>query len=364
MNMDAKGNSQIVVLGANGQVGLEVCLFLSDMPDVQVTPVSRTEYGLVLLRRLGIAGRYGRMTSETEAGRLLRGAALVADFGWPTNTIGKMDEICRQIQNAIRQSPDGVPYVFISTQSVFSLDPSNPQITAYRLSKRRAEQTAIREGRRTGHPVYVLRLGQVHGPLQSVSKIIIREFRAETAFVPAVDSYAVFTYSIAEALANIAAGRSTPGVYTMLAHPQWRWPEVHAYYSRWTGINSEAIEEPLRPEASSPFTRMWQTLRGFFGNELFRQREMAEFFGTSLFPQKLRRLRLAHYRQQAAAEIGQLRASQSWRSYGQKVSIPGRRFTVMRDIRGEIFDKNQWLMARIRAVSPEATPSNSGPKQS
>jgi len=308
--------------------------------------------------------RHGRLTVEAEARSLLKGATLVADFGWPTNTIGKMDEICRQIRNAIRQSPVGVPYVFISTQSVFCLDPSNPQITSYRLSKRRAEQTAIREGRRTGHPVYVLRLGQVHGPLQSVSKAILLEFRPETALVPAVDSYAVFTYSIAEALANIAAGRATPGVYTLLAYPQWRWPEVHAYYSRWTGIKSEAVEEPLRPEASSTLTRMRHMLRGFFGNEIFRQREMAEYFGTSLFPQKLRRLRLAHYRKQAAAEIGQLRALQSWRPYGQKVSIPGRRFTGMRDIRGEIFDKNQWLLARVRSVSPEAAPSNSGPKQS
>ena len=364
MNMDAKGNSQIVVLGANGQVGLEVCLFLSDMPDVQVTPVSRTEYGLALLRRLGIAGRHGRMTTETEAGRLLQGAALVADFGWPTNTIGRMDVICGQIRNAIQQAPAGVPYVFISTQSVFCLDPSSPQFTAYRLSKRQAERTARREGRKAGRPVYVLRLGQVHGPLQSVSKMIIRDFRSDSAQVPAVDSYAVFTYSIAEALANIAAGRETPGVYTLLAHPQWRWPEVHAYYSRWTGIKSEAVEEPLRPGASSTLTRMWHMLRGFFGNEIFRQREMAEFFGTSLFPQKLRRLRLAHYRKQAAAEIGQLRALQSWRPYGQKVSIPGRRFTGMRDIRGEIFDKNQWLLARVRSVSPEAAPSKSGPKQS
>jgi hypothetical protein len=151
-------------------------------------------------------------------------------------------------------------------------------------------------------------------------------------------------------------------VYTLLAHPQWRWPEVHAYYSRWTGIKSEAVEEPLRPEASSAFTRLRQTLRGFFGNELFRQREMAEFFGASLFPQKLRRLRLAHYRKQAAAEIGQLRALQSWRPYGQKVSIPGRRFTGMRDIRGEIFDKNQWLLARIREVSPDASPCNPRPE--
>lgn len=357
MKESTKINSNICVLGANGQVGLEVCIFLSDLTNVRVTPVTRTQYGSALLRRLGMDCRHGRLAVEAEAKSLLKGATLVVNFGWPTNTIGKMNEIYRQIRNAIRQSPAGAPYIFISTLAVFCLDPSNPQITAYRLSKRWAEQVAIREGRKTGHPVYVLRLGQVHGPLQSVSRLMVREFRSETAKVPAVDSYVVFTYSIAEALANIAAGRATPGVYSLVAHPPWRWPEVHAYYSRWTGIKSEAVEEPLRPGASSPLIRMSKTLREFFGNEIHRQREMAEFLGTALFPQKLRRLRLAHYRKQAAAQIGQLRALQPWRPYGQKVSIPGRPFTCIRDIRGEIFDKNQWLMARIRAVSPETLPA-------
>lgn len=358
MSSPVTKNSRICILGANGQVGLEVCLFLTDMPNVQVTPVCRTQYGAALLKRLGMECRHGRLTLEEEAGRLLEGAALVADFGWPTNPIGKTDAICRQIRNVIHQAPPGAPYVFISTQSVFCLDPSSPQFTAYRLSKRQAERTALREGRKAGRPVYVLRLGQVHGPLQSVSRAIIREFRAETAYVPAVDSYAVFTYSIAEALANIASGREIPGVYTLLAHPQWRWPEVHAYYSRWTGIRSEAVEESLRPGASSPLTRMWQTLRGFFGNEIFRQREMIEFWSTRVFPRKMQQLRLAHYRRQAAGEIGQLRALKSWRPYGQKVSVPGLRFKGISDIREGIFEKNQWLLERIRSVSSDAATPN------
>ena len=347
-------DSRICVLGANGQVGLEVSLFLSEMPGVGVVPVSRTQYGSALLRHLGLECRHGRLSDERQANALLQGATLLADFGWPTNTIGKMDAICAQIRNAIRHAPAGAPYVFISTQSVFCLDPAHPEFTAYRLAKLRAEQTALQQGRKVGRPVFVLRLGQVHGPLQSVSRAITREFRAETAYVPALDSYAVFTYSIAEALANIAAGREAPGTYTLLAYPQWRWTEVHAYYARWTGLVSKAIEEPPQAAATSTLARSRAALQSFCSTEIFRHREWLEYWGARLFPRRMQQLRLAHYRRQAGAEIDELRAKQSWRPYGQKIQIPGARLESISDIRGQILEKNQRMLRRVLAGAPDA----------
>jgi len=346
--------SKICILGANGQVGMEVCLFLSEWNKVQVTPVCRTQYGSALLRRLGLDCRHGRLADEAQAAGLLQGASLVADFGWPTVTIGKMDAICRQIKNAIRNAPTGAPYVFISTQSVFHIDPAGPKFTGYRLSKRHAEKTAIREGRKAGRAVYVLRLGQVHGPLQSVSRAICREFRSEQAAVPALNSYAVFTYSIAEALVNIAAGREKPGTYTLIATPSWRWPEVHAYYARWTEIASQAQEEPVKSKTNSFWSRVRGVVREGCLSELFRHKEFIEYFGNHLFPKKMQRMRLLHYRRQAAAEVDQLRALQIWRPYGQKVEIPGVRLSSLSDVRDGIFSKNQWLLRRIQSASPSS----------
>ena len=44
----------IGIIGANGQVGTEVCLFLSQMDDVRVVPICRTDRPFLILRGMGL----------------------------------------------------------------------------------------------------------------------------------------------------------------------------------------------------------------------------------------------------------------------------------------------------------------------
>ncbi len=129
---------RICVLGANGQVGVEVSAILSTWPGVEVAPVTRSEFGGVVLRRLGLKCRHGRMGNEDDAKRILSDCKLVADFGWPGRTVGRFEDLARQIRNTVRNAALGAPYVFISTQSVYQLDPAVSKFSAYRLAKRYA----------------------------------------------------------------------------------------------------------------------------------------------------------------------------------------------------------------------------------
>ena len=77
--------------------------------------------------------------------------------------------------------------------------------TTYAADKRYLERHAQSYNKK--RDIYVLRLSQVHGILQTVS----REFMEETAsgnvtlpFSADTDSYTVFCYSIAEEMINIA----------------------------------------------------------------------------------------------------------------------------------------------------------------
>ncbi len=352
--MSDKSNAlqHICVLGSNGQVGLEVCLFLSDWSGVHVMPISRTLYGSALLHHLGLECRHGQLADEKQAADLLQNGTLVADFGWPSNAIGKLGEIRRRISNAIHHAPTEARYVFISTQSVYRLDPSKPRFSTYSLSKRYAERIALLEGKRMGRSVYVLRLGQVHGPLQRVSKAIISAFRPQAALVPSLRSYTVFTYSIAEALANIALGREEPGIYTVFSNPEWRWPEMHEYYAKWTGIPSTALEEPVPVSRHSLPSRIWHTLRTPFADEILRQKDLIEWCGSRLLPEYTAQLRLNHYRRRAASEISRLFAEQCWRPYGQMVEVDGRRLVSLSDTRPFILAKNRALFDRVRASAP------------
>ena len=88
----------IAVIGANGQVGSEVCLFLSEMDGIEVVPICRSELGAAPLRSWGLESRFGALTGSEEARRLLAGCHLVADFTLPRGDPGQMRAAATQVQ--------------------------------------------------------------------------------------------------------------------------------------------------------------------------------------------------------------------------------------------------------------------------
>src|SRR5437867_4211094 len=96
----------IAILGANGQVGSEVCLFLSLMSDIRVVPICRTRLASVFLRRCGLECRHGSLNNSDEARRLLEGADLVADFSLPRGLPSEVNAASQAIiGTAIAQAP-------------------------------------------------------------------------------------------------------------------------------------------------------------------------------------------------------------------------------------------------------------------
>jgi nucleoside-diphosphate-sugar epimerase len=224
---DGASRPRIAVIGANGQVGAEVCLFLHVRADVDVVPIARSEYSTSLLRRAGLACRHGSMATQEEARILTAGCDLVADFSWPRGSPRQIREFARaNVGSAVLASPDARAHVFVSTQSVYRLTAGEPHYRIYARTKRYAESVALRAGQRRGRPVYVLRLGQVHGPLQSVSHDLIEAMRPGRVLVPRMESSIVFAFTVAEALAHVALGRETPGTYTLTSVPAWSWREA------------------------------------------------------------------------------------------------------------------------------------------
>ena len=77
----------IAVIGANGQVGSEVCLFLSLYGDIKVFPISRTRLGSAFLRICGLSCRHGSVADTVYAPALLEGCDVVVDC-WICKTAG------------------------------------------------------------------------------------------------------------------------------------------------------------------------------------------------------------------------------------------------------------------------------------
>lgn len=240
----------IGIIGASGQVGTELCLFLGLFPEVRLIAVCRSVPSAAFLRRCGVECRIGDLTSIEDARRLLEDCDLVFDLSLPKGLVFEIRAATdRTIRNAVHGSPNGAKFVFASTEMAFGHRMAPGVIprqhlfaqTSYGANKRAAERTAFREGRRAGRSVWSLRLGQVHGEMQSISRGILGALDARPTYAPEVPSNTVFIFSIAEALVGIAEGRERTGVYTLVSTPQWSWRKMHEYYAERLGVRPSIL---------------------------------------------------------------------------------------------------------------------------
>jgi nucleoside-diphosphate-sugar epimerase len=339
---------RIGILGANGQVGSEVCLFLSQMKDVKVIPICRTELGSALLRRCGLECRHGTLGKATEATRLLADCDLVADFTLPQdNGVSEIRAaIKRTIRTVMLHAPADAPFVYISSLMAFGVSPNDqtfrPRLwsrTLYGSTKRYAERLVFRLGKRSHRDVYVLRLGQVHGELQSVSRSIMRRLEEEAAYVPVGRSYVVFTYTIAEALVKIATGKEKPGRYSLISAPDWSWTEVYEYYARRAGHEPNMVTFEFGAVTRSS-RRQVESLARRIANPVIQSasqhRESITSYFLRPFPKLEQRFRAVWGLRRARAEVSQmimLKRQGQYRPFNVQGEVPGERLRSISDCR-------------------------------
>jgi dTDP-4-dehydrorhamnose reductase len=227
--------AKVAVIGANGQVGAELCLLLAARSDMELVPICRNRSGSGFLRSQGIACRHGRVADSKEARRLLNDCEIVINSSLANGTPADIRRIEDSIvRNMFEFSRQGATIIHFSTQSVYG-DPSpgrrirwlNPYGRVKLTTERRVRSTQ----RRTGKPAYILRLGHVCGSLQEISHAIRVQIRDGDVVLPAEDcsSNTVYTAAIIGAVDQIARGGVKPGTYDLMNSPLWSWREVYAY---------------------------------------------------------------------------------------------------------------------------------------
>lgn len=245
----ASNRPQIVVLGANGQVGSEVCLLLHLLhADARrVVGVCRSRTSAFILERAGIEIREGDVGDSAQARELLACADVVVDLSLPRGLPSQFRAASVRIFDSPAQHAPRIPWIYASTIMALGMPNAGgyrfgwrffPR-TIYGANKRYAERALLRRARRCHALPFVLRLGQVHGALQGVSYWIehrVRERPWEKVCVPTGASYAVFCVTIADAIAKIAARGAAGGGFTMLPDPPWSWQELAEYYCGKAGL--------------------------------------------------------------------------------------------------------------------------------
>jgi nucleoside-diphosphate-sugar epimerase len=254
---------RIAVIGANGQVGAELCLLLADAPDIKVVPICRNRSGSAYLRYLGVPCRHGRVADPVESGQLLADVDLIVNSALPSGTPRRVRDADRRILgNLCKFAKPGAPVIHFSTLMVYG-DPRPRRMIRWRdpyaRAKLASERFFLAEARRTGRPGYVLRLGHVCGELQNISALIRARIASGAVILPARDapSNTVYTVTIADAIVSIAIGSQRPGVYDLTNSPQWTWRDVYEQES----ANIQATLLPIVVNEEHTTAKNWLIAR-------------------------------------------------------------------------------------------------------
>ena len=237
--------TSIGIIGASSQVGASVALFLQKEKSVSVTCYVRSSYSEVFFELQGIDCRQIDLRDDAGLREKIGSMDVILDFGYPA---GQLHEILGRskdnIGQLLRVMKKGSAYFYMSSIMAYGMPENEKWIGHYRIPrtsyayiKRSIEKFTIREGKKQGIRVYNFRLGQVHGFLQSVNgsfrKKLSDSVVAKIDGRPDDPANIIFIHPLCEAIMECAAGKHPPGLYTLVASPQWTLQELYDYYVRY-----------------------------------------------------------------------------------------------------------------------------------
>ena len=255
---DAESTSDMVriaILGANGQVGTELCLILRNHPQVELVPVCRNRRGSAFLRYHGVRCRHGLPDDPEQSSSLFGDCDIVVNsvVAANPNLFYRIDS--HIIRNTLLNSKPDAKIIFFSTMMVYGQPYSASPLKwkdRYGRSKIKSERLLMTQGGRLHRRCFVFRLGHVIGHLQSFSRTIQRLIRSGPVILPNPDrpSNATHLASIADAILKVASGEVSPGVYDLMCMPPWGWQQVYQH-------EADVCGHPLseRLESSVPARR-------------------------------------------------------------------------------------------------------------
>jgi nucleoside-diphosphate-sugar epimerase len=312
--------TRIGVLGANGQVGAEVCLLLQAQAGIDVVPISRNPTGSAYLRSRGVRCRHGRAADAGDAHGLMSDCDVILNFARPTPGRPVDTRVANKalVANMARCSAPGARLVYFSSLCAYrEFRPMTERatVTSYGWEKRGIEKLVRREASRRGQDAWNLRLGHVAGQLQAISTELRRLIRRGPVVVPWAGDYpsnVVYTATIVDAILAIAAGRDAPGTYDLVCSPSWTWRQVLEYEAICSGTELR-IEEPVPPLShAGPAGRLtvdWMKPARALASRLLsspRTRELGLIALNFLSAETNLRVQSAHFRRRAHAEIDRL----------------------------------------------------------
>jgi hypothetical protein len=185
---------------------------------------------------------------------------LVADFTYPSVPLpavaGAVASHSAAVLAAMRP---GAGFAHMSSVMAFGMGDREKFVrdrwisrTGYAANKRVGERAVARLARQHNIRLFSFRLGQVHGTLQSVTQALCHDLKWHEVFVdgePGDATIAVFASTVAQTVNACATGTVAPGLYSLVASPQWSLETLFAYYSKRYSIDPVVRYRPTAPSS-------------------------------------------------------------------------------------------------------------------
>jgi len=228
---------KILILGANGQVGKELCIYLKNFENCNLIASTRNNLSAYFLISHNINCVIGDIYNNEILKREIETSDLIFDLAAPSG--GNLSEIKKFYKNRLNYlfnylSKENI-FVFASTMMAWGMSELSPKLkyhifpgTMYAIHKRYAEKYCIKLGKRKNVKVFIFRLADVHGVLQRTTNNLKKLIENENKFIlpTTTPAWIVFVYEIAESLIRILENKEKPGIYTLTSKENWEWYEL------------------------------------------------------------------------------------------------------------------------------------------
>ena len=232
---------KVAVIGAAGRIGPYLVRRLAIENAYEPVPVIRDKMAIRFLGDYRQFTRVGSITDSSSARRLIGDCQVVINLAFSGSTSSAIANNTR-LAEAITTLKTTNVFINLSTISVYGLPftenrmnfvkpkPNSP----YGMSKLAMEKIVAGALKKTDSRYFLIRLGNVYGPSQTVSRMVFEDVMSpsfELPFGGDLASNAVSVERFIEGVISILNNPPQNGVYNCTEEPQRTWREIYRMHT-------------------------------------------------------------------------------------------------------------------------------------
>ncbi len=240
----------ITIIGANGKVGVETCLYLRRM-GYNVIPIVRSSVGSILLKKLGFKCRIIKIEDDESCKTAISDSDLIVDLSVQSGQINEIEKTIKtQIELILKNCPLHTKFIYASSIMAYGMNDFSNSFKYYFFSrtiygkwKRTGEKIVSKLGKKYNKKIFIFHFGHVYGYLQPIQNNLLAEFRngKKIFILPPKTASTIFVCSIAETISQVMTNKLSTGTYTLINYPFWSWSEVYYYIAKKFGYEIKIL---------------------------------------------------------------------------------------------------------------------------